>query len=198
MHGNVREADLGVAVDAELRAHAVAQLADVTDEGGAALDDVCGLQGRVDRADVGVAAAVVVDGGVVCYAAGGRGEVEGDVLFGHEAGADAGAEVVVEELCCLCGGDVAAALEEAAGEGGDCVCVCLDNFDEHFREGHLLGEGVWVRDGEGLHGSQRLLVVIVDAGHVRVGYDDEGEVAQGHDTPAEADGQEFAGEAGGG
>ena len=48
------------------------------------------------------------------YARDARG-MQGDVLLGDEAGADAGAEVLIEEVCDLCGRDILAALEEAPG-----------------------------------------------------------------------------------
>ena len=51
---------------------------------------------------------------------------------------------------------------------------------------------VWEQGGEGVD------VVVVDAGDVRVGDDDEGEVSKGLDSVREADGQEGEGEVCGG
>lgn len=123
--------------------------------------------------------------------------MECNVLFGHKTGADAGAEVVVEEFGGFNGGDVAAAFEEASGEDRDSVGVGFYYVDEHFGEGYFFGEGVGVRWREGLDGAEGLLVVVVDAGYVRVGNDYEGEVAEGYYASAEADGEEFSREAGG-
>lgn len=110
-------------------------------------------------------------------------EVQGDVLLGDEARADARAQVLVEEACDLGGGDVAAALEEALGEDGNGVCVGLDELGEDFGEADLVlegGEGVLGRSGArgvavvepGEEGGERVLVVVVDLGDVTVGDDD--------------------------
>lgn len=61
--------------------------------------------------------------------------------------------MVVEEFGGFAGGDVAAAFEEAAGEDGDRVGVGFDDIDEHLGECDFLGEGVGVRQGEGLDDS---------------------------------------------
>lgn len=123
MHGDGGEGGVGLAVDDDRGSGAVAELADVGDEAGAAVDYGGGLEGGVDDAD---------EGGVL--GAGGRAglrvevrlaaEVEGDVLLRDEAGADAGAQVLVEEGGDLGRGDVPPAFEEPASEdGGWCRCA---------------------------------------------------------------------------
>ena len=125
VHGDEGEGGVGGAVDDPLGTDAVVELADIGYEAAAAVDGGGGAEGRVDDADVaGVFGAGGRAGARV--EVGGRAEVEGYVLFSDEAGADAGAQVLIEEAGYLGGGDVFAAFEEAAGEDGDGVGVGLD------------------------------------------------------------------------
>ena len=96
------------------------------------------------------------------------GEVEGDVLFCDETGADAGAEMLVEELGDVDWGDVFSGLEEAAGEDGNSVGVGLDEVGHDFCELDLVGE---VGDGfflPGEEGREGVDVVAVYLGNVGV------------------------------
>jgi len=129
-------------------------------------------------------------------------KVQGNVLLGDEAGADAGAQVLVEEAGDFGGGDVAAAFEEALCEDGDGVCVGGDELGEDVGEADFVVGG---RDGAALAGGlpvgeedgERVQVVVVDARDVGIGDDNVGQVAQGLDAVREADGEEGEGEVGG-
>jgi hypothetical protein len=94
--------------------------------------------------------------------------------------------------------DVPAALEEAAGEGGNGVAVGVDEVREDGCEFDFVIEGgdvrvcVWQERREGV------LVVGVDAGDVWVRDDDVWEVPQSLDAVREADGEEGEGEVCGG
>ena len=209
MGGHVGDLGGGLAGDTHAGADAVFQLADVADGRFAVADYGCGAEGRVDDADVGGGWWVVcglrgcLRGAWRVRGGGGRsgvrlaGEVEGDVLFCDEAGADAGAEVLVEELGDFEGGDVFSGFEEAAGQDRDGVGVGLDQVGHYFGELDLVGE---VGDGfflPGEEGREGVDVVTVDLGDVRVGDDDEGEAAQCVDAVGEAGGEEGEGEVGG-
>ena len=67
-------------------------------------------------------------------------EVQGDMLLGHEAGANAGTQVLVEETGYRGGRDVLAAFEETAREDGDGVRMGLDQLGEDFGEADLVFE----------------------------------------------------------
>lgn len=128
------------------------------------------------------------------------GVVQGDVLFRNEARADAHAQVLVEEARDVWGGDVAPALEEAAGQDGNGVGVGGDELGEGGGEGDLVREG---RDGRLMRrvvprqeGGEGVDVVVVDAVDVGVRDDDVREVAEGLDAVGEADGDEGEGEVG--
>lgn len=184
MVGDEGECGVRVAVDLPARADAVLELADVGDELAARVDDARGPQVRVDDAD---------EGGVV-GAGRGRGarvkvrlgrEVERDVLLGDEPGADARAQVLVQEARDLCGAYVPPALEEALRQDGDGVGVGVDQLGQDLGEADLIlerGEGV-LAVGRVLEpreqGGERVLVVVVDLGDMAVGYDDVRQVAQG-------------------
>jgi hypothetical protein len=122
-------------------------------------------------------------------------EVQGDVLLGDEAGADTGAQVLVEEAGDVGGVDVAAALEEALGEDGDGVGVGGDKLGEDLGEADLVVGGC---DGAALAGGlpvrqqngEGVQVVVIDARDVGVGDDDVGQVAQSLQAVGEADGEE--------
>lgn len=204
--GDVGEGGVGGAGDGQGRPHAVFELAELGDEGLAVANDGRGPEAGVDDADVGGGRGRGL-GGMAARGRGRRrgrrgrrcrarlrGEVQGDVLFGDEAGADAGTEVVVEEAGDGVGGDVSAALEEAAGEGGDGVGVGLDEVGHGVGEVGFVVEGADVALVVGEEGGEGVQVVGVDAGDVRVGDDDEGEVAEGLDAVREADGDEGEGE----
>jgi hypothetical protein len=90
--------------------------------------------------------------------------------------------------------NVAAALEEAAGKGGDGVAVGVDEVGEDSGEADLVVEGGDVGVCVGQERGQGVLVVGVDVGDVRVRDDDVGQVAQGLDAVREADGEEGEGE----
>jgi hypothetical protein len=114
-------------------------------------------------------------------------EVQGDVLFGYQAGSDASAQVLVQEACDLGRGDVLATFKEPAGEDGDGVGVRLYKFGEDFGEADFVFE---VADGAALPGEQgreRMLVVVVDFADVGVGHDDVGQVAQRLDAVGQPD-----------
>lgn len=106
--------------------------------------------------------------------------------------------MLVQEAGYLARTDVAAALQEAAGEGGDGVAVGVDEIGEYSGEFHLVGERGDVRVGVGEESGERVLVVGVDARDVGIRNDDVGEVSQGLDAVREADGEEREGEVGGG
>lgn len=207
--GDVGEGGVGGAGDGQGRPHAVFELAELGDEGLAVADDRRGPEAGVDDADVGGGRGRGL-GGMAARGGGPRrgrrgrrrarlrGEVQRDVLFGDEAGADAGAEMVVEEAGDGVGGDVFATLEEAAGEGGDGVGVGLDEVGHGVGEVGFVVEGADVALVVGEEGGEGVQVVGVDAGDVRVGDDDEGEVAEGLDAVREADGDEGEGEVRGG
>lgn len=201
VHGDKSEGGVvGLAIDDELGADAVAQLANVGDEAGAGLDSEGGAEGRVDDANVrGVVRARGRAGvGVKVLLAA---KVQGNVLLGDEAGADAGAQVAVEKGGDLGRGDVAAALEEALGEDGDGVGVGGDELGEDVGEAHLVvgrGNGAAIDGGLPVRqqDGQRVQVVVVDARDVGVGDDDEGQVAQRLDAVREADREEREGKVG--
>lgn len=75
---------------------------------------------------------------------------------------------MVKEFGSFCGRYVATALKETAGENGDRVGMGLDDVDEHLGECNFLGHRVRVRGRKQLDGPQRLLIVVVDCGHVLV------------------------------
>ena len=101
------------------------------------------------------------------------GEVEGDVLFCDQPGADAGAEMLVEKFGHVERGDVFSGFEKAAGEDGDGVGMGLHEVGHDFCELDLVGE---VGDGFFLpreEGGERVDIVAVDLSDVRVRDDDE-------------------------
>jgi hypothetical protein len=127
--------------------------------------------------------------------------VQGNVLLGDQAGADAGAQVLVEEAGDFGGGDVAAAFEEALCENGNGVGVGGDELGEDVGEADLVvgrGNGAALAGGfpVGQQDGERMQVVVVDARDVGVGDDDVGQVAQGLDAVREADWEEGEGEVG--
>ncbi|KAJ6782758.1 hypothetical protein PWT90_03633 [Aphanocladium album] len=202
LEGDAATKVLGVgAVEGEVGAEAVAQLANVGDEAGAGLDGEGRAEGRVDDANVGRVIRAGGRAGVRVKVFLGA-KVQGNVLLGDEAGADARAQVAVEEARHLGRRDVAAALEEALGQDGDGVGVGGDELGEDVGEAHLVVRG---RDGAALDGvlpvrqqdRQRVQVVVVDARDVGVGDDDVGQVAQRLDAVREADREEREGEVGG-
>lgn len=181
VHGDRGKGGVWFAINHHRRSSAVTKLADVSNKASARLDHSSRLQGGVNDAN---------EGRVLGTRRGARlgvkvrlaAEVEGNVLFGDEAGADAGAQVLVEEAGDLGRGDVLAALEEPPGEDGDGVGVGGDELGEGVCEldlvleggdGTALGGGAPVRqqDREGVD------VGAVDAGDVGVGDDDIREVA---------------------
>ena len=101
------------------------------------------------------------------------------MLLGDQAGADAGAQVGVEEAGHLGGRDVFAALEEAAGQDGDRVGVRPDELGQDFGKLDLIIEAADGAFLPGEQGGQGVLVVVVDL--VDAGVRDEyvGEIAEG-------------------
>lgn len=129
--------------------------------------------------------------------------MQGNMLLGDEASADAGAEVLVKEAGDLLRRDVATALEEALGKDGDSVGVGGDELGEDVCKADLV-----VRSGDGaaVDGSppvrkedgERVEVIVVYARDVWVGDDNVGEVAKGGEAMGEANGEEREGKVGGG
>ena len=103
-----------------------------------------------------------------------RGVVERDVLLGYQPRAYASAQMCVEEACHLNGTDVAAALEEAACEGGNGIAVCVDKVGEDGGEFDLVIERGDVRVRVRKKCGEGVLVVGVDAGDVWVRNNDVG------------------------
>ena len=198
VHGHRGKGGVGLAIDDELGARAIAQLANVGNELRTRLDSGGRAERGVDDADVGR-----------MLWAGGRAsirvemlltaKVQSDMLLGDQAGADSSAKVVVEEACNLLRGDIPAALQKSLGEDGDGVGVGSNELGESLCEADLVYRapcrcGVPVREeyGEGVK------VVAVDAGDIGIGDDDVREIAEGLDTVGEANGEEREGKVGGG
>lgn len=140
VHRDVGECVFRLAGDGDARAHAVLELADLGDHGLAVAHDVGRAQLRVDDADeaglVGgvrarVAMRFVLGAQLVVRL---RAHVQGDVLLGDQARADAGAQVLVQEARHLLRADVAAGLEESPSQDADGVGVRVHQV------GHDLGE----------------------------------------------------------
>lgn len=194
VHGDKGERRVGLAVNDPARAHAVVELAYVGHEAAAAVEGGRGPERRVDDADVArVRRAEGRARGWVEVR--GAAEVQGNVLLGDEARANTRAQVLVEEAGYLRGGDVFAALEEAAREDGDRVGVGLDELGEDFGEADLVVEAADGAALPGKEGGQGVLVVVVDVPDVGVGDDDVGKVAEGLDAVRQADWEEGEGEA---
>ncbi|KAJ6264980.1 LOW QUALITY PROTEIN: Zinc-type alcohol dehydrogenase-like protein [Drechslerella dactyloides] len=198
MAGDVCELGIGHAIDDDGGADAVAEVADVADKVSAVADDAGRIEVGIDRADEGCRVRGARVGAGEGPAIVGEGiVVEGEVLLGEEAGADTGAEVLVEKVGDDLRGDVALALGEAAGEDGDGVAVGVDDLGEDVVEAGFLFEGGGeVVLGEGQQQAQGVQVVVVDLGDVGVRDDDVGEVAEGDDAAGEADGEDTQGEGG--
>lgn len=142
--GDEGEGGVRVAVDLPARADAVLELADVGDELAARVDDARGPQVGVDDADEGGVVGAGRRRGARVEVRLGR-EVKRDVLLGNEPGADARAQVLVQEAGDLGRANVPPALEEALRQDGDGVGVGVDQLGQDFSEADLIlerGEGV--------------------------------------------------------
>lgn len=178
-----------------MRTYPVFQLADVGDETGAGVDYFGGGESRVDYPDVG---GVLGTGGW-----GGAGVemwqgavVQGDVLLGDEARADARAQVRVEEVSHFGRRNITAALEEAFSEDGNRVLVRMHEVGEDLSEADL---GIEVGNGSVFPWQQcrqRVQVVVVYLADIRVRYYDEGQVTQGLDSVGKPNGEQGEGKVG--
>ena len=98
-------------------------------------------------------------------------EVQGNVLLGDQAGADAGPQVFVQEASDLCGTYVPPRFEKATSEDGDCVRVRLYQVGHDLGEFDFLFERVNRVTGKREKGRQRMKIIVVDLADMRVGYD---------------------------
>lgn len=112
------------------------------------------------------------------------------MLLRDQAGADTGAQVLIEEAGGDGGVDVLPALEEAAGEDGDGVSVGLHEAGHKVDEGVFISRGADLALGEREKGREGMHVIVVDLGDMGVRDDDEGEVAEGLDAVREASGED--------
>ena len=99
------------------------------------------------------------------------------MLLRDQAGANAGAEMLVQEACHRLRRDVFPTLEEATGEDGDGVGVSLNEVGHDFCELGLLVERGDLTFMVGEKGREGVQVVGVYARDVRIGYDDKGQVS---------------------
>ena len=188
----MRKGVVGLAVDNNMRTHAVLELADFTNHVGAVFDNRCGLQLGVDDADEAWRVGLLVHHLSVRLA----GEMQAQMLLGNESRAYSRAQVLVEEAGDVARADVFAGLEKAPCQYADGVCVCLHEISHDLCEAHLLLErpdlvlSPWQQRREAVY------VVGVDLGYVRIRDDDEGEVAQRLDAVGEACRQNREGEIG--
>ena len=194
--GHVGEAGVGLAVDGDGGADAVFELADLRDEGLAVPDYFGGPERCVYHADGGRGPLLGV--GVVAVAVRLRGQVQRDVLFGDQPRPDPGPQVLVQKPRHVPRTDVFPTLEEPPRQDRYGVRVRLHEVGHDLCELDFLVQRVDLPLLVGEQGGERVDVVVVDAGYVRVRDDDEGKVAQGLDPVGEPDGEEGEGEVCGG
>lgn len=126
------------------------------------------------------------------------GEVERNMLLSNQARPNPGPQMLIQEPGHIPRADVFPTLQKPTGQYGYGIRMCLDQICHHFRELDLILERVDLPLLVGEQSGEGVDIVVVDAGDVRVGDDDEGEVAEGLDSVGEADRQQREGEVRGG
>lgn len=197
MHWDVCYGCCGIADDVDGGSDAIFEFAYLAHRALTAADDAARPERSVNDADVrramGVWRVMIV---AIQVVVGLGAEVEGNVLFGDETGADPCAEMFVEESGDFFCGNVFSGLEKAARKDADGVAVGLDQVGHDFGELDFIFERFYpplrIREKR----AETVHVVVVDLVDVGVGHDDVWEAAQALDTMGETRWQDVEGEIG--